>query len=127
MKHPKVLPLKNHLKILNWFVQMCLGVNHIHEKCVLHRDIKSKNIFLTRNGKVNLGDFGSACLLSHPMAFACTYVGTLYYVPPEIWENMPCNNERDTWAAFSLNSAPSSTRFRQIVGKVFSSKYFRGL
>ncbi|XP_029065592.1 serine/threonine-protein kinase Nek3 isoform X7 [Monodon monoceros] len=52
------------LKILNWFTQMCLGVNHIHKKRVLHRDIKSKNIFLTQKGKVKLGDFGSARLLS---------------------------------------------------------------
>ncbi|XP_045331061.1 serine/threonine-protein kinase Nek3 isoform X1 [Leopardus geoffroyi] len=84
--------------ILNWFTQMCLGVNHIHKKRVLHRDIKSKNIFLTQNGRVKLGDFGSARLLSSPMAFACTYVGTPYYVPPEIWENMPYNNKSDIWS-----------------------------
>ncbi|KAM9192729.1 serine/threonine-protein kinase Nek3 isoform 2-T4 [Dugong dugon] len=84
--------------ILNWFTQMCLGVNHIHKKRVLHRDIKSKNIFLTQNGKVKLGDFGSAHLLCNPMAFACTYVGTPYYVPPEIWENMPYNNKSDIWS-----------------------------
>ncbi|XP_041529852.1 serine/threonine-protein kinase Nek3 isoform X5 [Microtus oregoni] len=84
--------------ILNWFVQICLGVNHIHKKRVLHRDIKSKNVFLTQNGKVKLGDFGSARLLSSPMAFACTYVGTPYYVPPEIWENLPYNNKSDIWS-----------------------------
>ncbi|XP_045695075.1 serine/threonine-protein kinase Nek3 [Phyllostomus hastatus] len=84
--------------ILNWFTQMCLGVNHIHKKRVLHRDIKSKNIFLTQNGKVKLGDFGSARLLSSPMAFACSYVGTPYYVPPEVWENMPYNNKSDIWS-----------------------------
>uniref|UniRef100_A0A286Y490 Serine/threonine-protein kinase Nek3 n=1 Tax=Cavia porcellus TaxID=10141 RepID=A0A286Y490_CAVPO len=84
--------------ILNWFTQVCLGVNHIHKKRVLHRDIKSKNVFLTQNGKVKLGDFGSARLLSNPMAFACTYVGTPYYVPPEIWENLPYNNKSDIWS-----------------------------
>ncbi|XP_004645122.1 serine/threonine-protein kinase Nek3 isoform X2 [Octodon degus] len=84
--------------ILNWFTQVCLGVNHIHKKRVLHRDIKSKNVFLTQNGQVKLGDFGSARLLSNPMAFACTYVGTPYYVPPEIWENLPYNNKSDIWS-----------------------------
>ncbi|NWZ27993.1 NEK3 kinase, partial [Asarcornis scutulata] len=84
--------------ILHWFVQMCLGVKHIHDKCVLHRDIKSKNVFLTQNGKVKLGDFGSARLLAHPGAYACTYVGTPYYVPPEIWESMPYNNKSDIWS-----------------------------
>lgn len=84
--------------ILNWFIQICLGVNHIHKKRVLHRDIKSKNVFLTQSGKVKLGDFGSARLLSSPMAFAYTYVGTPYYVPPEIWENQPYNNKSDIWS-----------------------------
>ncbi|NWU14582.1 NEK3 kinase, partial [Cephalopterus ornatus] len=84
--------------ILHWFVQMCLAVKHIHDKRVLHRDIKSKNIFLTKNGKVKLGDFGSARLLAHPMSYACTYVGTPYYVPPEVWESMPYNNKSDIWS-----------------------------
>ncbi|XP_043548079.1 serine/threonine-protein kinase Nek3 isoform X1 [Chiloscyllium plagiosum] len=84
--------------ILNLFVQICLGMKHIHDKRVLHRDIKSKNIFLTKNGVVKLGDFGSAHLLNSPMAFAHTYVGTPYYVSPEIWENKPYNNKSDIWA-----------------------------
>ncbi|XP_051463911.1 serine/threonine-protein kinase Nek3 isoform X4 [Apus apus] len=84
--------------ILHWFVQMCLGVKHMHDKHVLHRDIKSKNVFLTQNGKVKLGDFGSARLLAHPASYACTYVGTPYYVPPEIWESMPYNNKSDIWS-----------------------------
>ncbi|KFQ32455.1 Serine/threonine-protein kinase Nek3, partial [Mesitornis unicolor] len=84
--------------ILHWFVQMCLGVKHIHDKRVLHRDIKSKNIFLTQNGKIKLGDFGSARLLAHPVSYACTYVGTPYYVPPEIWESVLYNNKSDIWS-----------------------------
>ncbi|KAM5179685.1 serine/threonine-protein kinase Nek3-like isoform 1-T3 [Mantella aurantiaca] len=84
--------------ILQWFVQMCLAVQHIHEKRVLHRDIKSKNIFLTQTRTIKLGDFGSARILSSPMAHACTYVGTPYYVPPEIWENVPYNNKSDIWS-----------------------------
>ncbi|XP_069747854.1 serine/threonine-protein kinase Nek3 isoform X2 [Narcine bancroftii] len=84
--------------VLNLFVQICLGMKHIHDKRVLHRDIKTKNIFLTKNGVVKLGDFGSAHLLKSPMAFAHTYVGTPYYVSPEIWENKPYNNKSDIWA-----------------------------
>ncbi|XP_053141047.1 serine/threonine-protein kinase Nek3 isoform X2 [Hemicordylus capensis] len=84
--------------ILTWFAQICLGVKYIHDRRVLHRDIKSKNIFLTQHGKVKLGDFGSALLLTSPMAYACSYVGTPYYVPPEIWENTPYNNKSDIWS-----------------------------
>uniref|UniRef100_A0A8D2JFF9 NIMA related kinase 3 n=1 Tax=Varanus komodoensis TaxID=61221 RepID=A0A8D2JFF9_VARKO len=77
---------------------ICLGMKYIHDQRVLHRDIKSKNVFLTQNGKVKLGDFGSAILLTSPMAYACSYVGTPYYVPPEIWENTPYNNKSDIWS-----------------------------
>ncbi|XP_048388918.1 serine/threonine-protein kinase Nek3 isoform X4 [Stegostoma tigrinum] len=91
----KLLPEET---VLNLFVQICLGMKHIHDKRVLHRDIKSKNIFLTKTGVVKLGDFGSAHLLNSPMAFAHTYVGTPYYVSPEIWENKPYNNKSDIWA-----------------------------
>ncbi|KAM4590641.1 serine/threonine-protein kinase Nek3 [Fundulus diaphanus] len=84
--------------ILKWFAQMCAGAQHIHDKRVLHRDLKSKNIFLTDDGSVKLGDFGSACVLNSSNAYACTYVGTPYYVAPEIWDNKPYNNKSDVWS-----------------------------
>ncbi|XP_051520854.1 serine/threonine-protein kinase Nek3 isoform X1 [Myxocyprinus asiaticus] len=84
--------------ILKWFAQMCLGTKHIHDKRVLHRDLKSKNIFLTDNGTVKVGDFGSACSLNSAKAYAQTYVGTPYYVSPEIWDNNPYNNKSDVWS-----------------------------
>ena len=67
-------------------------------RCDLSSSFSMQNIFLTQDGKVKLGDFGSARLLLSPMAFACTYVGTPYYVPPEIWENMPYNYKSDIWS-----------------------------
>ncbi|KAI1893633.1 hypothetical protein AGOR_G00125720 [Albula goreensis] len=79
--------------ILKWFAQMCLGAKHIHDKRVLHRDLKSKNVFLTENGTIKLGDFGSACVLNSSKAYAYSYVGTPYYVSPEIWDNKPYNNK----------------------------------
>ncbi|XP_024861730.1 serine/threonine-protein kinase Nek3 isoform X3 [Kryptolebias marmoratus] len=84
--------------ILKWFAQMCAGAQHIHNKRVLHRDLKSKNIFLTDDGSVKLGDFGSACVLNSSKAYAQAYVGTPYYVAPEIWDNKPYNNKSDVWS-----------------------------
>ncbi|XP_078140400.1 serine/threonine-protein kinase Nek3 [Centroberyx gerrardi] len=84
--------------ILKWFAQMCTGTKHIHDKRVLHRDLKAKNIFLTDNGTIKLGDFGSACVLNSSKAYAHTYVGTPYYVSPEIWDNKPYNNKSDVWS-----------------------------
>ncbi|XP_064880239.1 serine/threonine-protein kinase Nek3 isoform X2 [Oncorhynchus nerka] len=84
--------------ILKWFAQMCSGTMHIHDKRVLHRDLKSKNIFLTDDGRVKLGDFGSACVLNSAKVYAHTYVGTPYYVSPEIWDSKPYNNKSDVWS-----------------------------
>jgi serine/threonine protein kinase len=44
--------------IVDWFVQMCLGLKHIHDRKILHRDLKTSNIFVTRAGMVKIGDFG---------------------------------------------------------------------
>lgn len=68
-------------------LQICQGLNAMHSRNVLHRDIKSKNIFLTGKCHVRLGDLGCAKLLKAGMAK--TQIGTPYYMSPEIWSNKP--------------------------------------
>ncbi|KAK7169572.1 hypothetical protein R3I93_005524 [Phoxinus phoxinus] len=86
-------------QIVDWFVQICLGLKHIHDRKVLHRDIKAQNIFLTQGGlKVKLGDFGIARMLNNTMDLARTCVGTPYYLSPEICESRPYNNKTDIWS-----------------------------
>ncbi|NXH68825.1 NEK5 kinase, partial [Hydrobates tethys] len=86
-------------QILSWFVQISLGLKHIHDKKILHRDVKAQNIFLSNNGKIaKLGDFGVARQLNSTMEFAHTCVGTPYYLSPEICENQPYNNKTDIWS-----------------------------
>nr|XP_005305682.1 serine/threonine-protein kinase Nek5 [Chrysemys picta bellii] len=86
-------------QILAWFVQISLGLKHIHDRKVLHRDIKAQNIFLSNNGMVaKLGDFGIARMLNNTMELARTCVGTPYYLSPEICENRPYNNKTDIWS-----------------------------
>ncbi|NXC47010.1 NEK5 kinase, partial [Penelope pileata] len=86
-------------QILSWFVQISLGLKHIHDRKILHRDVKAQNIFLCNNGKVaKLGDFGIARQLNNTMEFAYTCVGTPYYLSPEICENQPYNNKTDIWS-----------------------------
>ncbi|XP_037395084.1 serine/threonine-protein kinase Nek5 [Pygocentrus nattereri] len=86
-------------QIVDWFVQICLGLKHIHDRKVLHRDIKAQNIFLTQGGaKAKLGDFGIARMLNNTVELARTCVGTPYYLSPEICENRPYNNKTDVWS-----------------------------
>lgn len=51
--------------ILNWFLQLLLALKAIHEKKILHRDIKTSNIFVTSNGTVKIGDFGISKILEN--------------------------------------------------------------
>ncbi|KFP98643.1 Serine/threonine-protein kinase Nek5, partial [Haliaeetus albicilla] len=86
-------------QILSWFVQISLGLKHIHDKKILHRDLKAQNIFLSNNGRVaKLGDFGIARQLNSTTEFAHTCVGTPYYLSPEICENRPYNSKTDIWS-----------------------------
>ena len=66
---------------------------------MLHRDIKSQNIFLTQNRRVlKLGDFGIARVLNSTIELAKTACGTPYYMSPEICDNQPYNAKSDVWS-----------------------------
>lgn len=56
---------------------------------ILHRDLKGQNIFLTKDNRVKLGDFGIARVLGKTVEKAKTMVGTPYYLSPEIIESKP--------------------------------------
>ena len=81
-------------QVLDWFVQLSLALKHVHDRKILHRDIKSQNVFLTKSGIVKLGDFGIARVLNSTVELARTCIGTPYYLSPEICENKPYNNKR---------------------------------
>ena len=85
-------------EIIDIFVQIALALKHVHDRKVLHRDLKGQNIFLTRTGMIKLGDFGIARVLKHTVEKARTMVGTPYYLSPEMCEQKPYNQKTDIWA-----------------------------
>ena len=97
-----ILKNKNNKQLIDenliWdiIIQTLNALNYLHnEKKVLHRDIKPSNIFLDKDYKIKLGDFG----LSRKYLFeAKTILGTPLYLPPEILERKPYNEKADIWA-----------------------------
>lgn len=69
------------------------------ETVVIHRDIKPDNIFLLNNGNsIKIGDFGLAKMLTSQSEFAKTYVGTPYYMSPEVLMDNPYSPKCDIWS-----------------------------
>ena len=85
-------------EIINYLTQICLALNHIHKRKIIHRDLKSGNIFLTKSGLVKVGDFGIAKGFKNTWEKAQTKVGTPYYLSPEIINSKPYDSKSDIWA-----------------------------
>lgn len=83
---------------MHWFVQICLGLNYIHSKRILHRDLKASNIFVTQTYCLKIGDFGIAKTLEGTLEAALTIVGTPYYMSPELCLSKPYTLKSDIWS-----------------------------
>jgi NIMA (never in mitosis gene a)-related kinase len=70
--------LFSEAKILHWFVQLTLGLHYMHCNKVLHRDLKTQNVFMLGNGRLVLGDLGISKVLDGTVDFAQTCIGTPY-------------------------------------------------
>ena len=79
------------------FLKITIGLGHIHKMKILHRDLKTMNIFLKSGFQVKIGDLGVAKILLKN-SFANTLIGTPYYLSPEICKEEPYNNKSDVWA-----------------------------
>ncbi|NXE78233.1 NEK11 kinase, partial [Cochlearius cochlearius] len=84
-------------QIIDWFIQLLLGVNYMHERRILHRDLKAKNIFL-KNNRLKIGDFGVSCHLMGSCDLATTFTGTPYYMSPEALKHQGYNTKSDIWS-----------------------------
>lgn len=90
--------------IRKWFAQTCLAVHHLHQRRILHRDLKPDNLFLS-NGNVKLGDLGVAKMLTPDATTTTTHCGTPLYLSPEILNGIPYNAKTDIWSLGSVGGA----------------------
>ncbi len=88
-------PVKEDI-IWKFSIQIMIGLRDLHAKKILHRDIKTLNIFLDADQNIRIGDLGVA--KSMKTDFTHTIVGTPYYLSPEMCEEKPYNEKTDVWA-----------------------------
>lgn len=96
-RQKKTKVLLHEKEIWKFFIKITLGLADIHKIKILHRDLKSLNIFLKKENDVRVGDLGVAKILNQTF-FAKTFIGTPYYLSPEICEDKPYNDKSDVWA-----------------------------
>jgi len=89
-------------QVVEWSVQIAMGLQYLHSKQILHRDLKTQNIFLTKANLIKIGDLGIAKVLDtntmNETLPASTLIGTPYYMSPEIFQNIPYSYKSDMWS-----------------------------
>ena len=121
--------------VIKWFIQLCSALKYVHSRRVLHRDLKTQNIFLAsvpgdKDYCVKLGDFGISKVLNSTSECASTIIGTPYYLSPELCEDKPYNEKSDVWALgcvlyemCTLKHAFNGKSMCQLVLKILKGKY----
>uniref|UniRef100_A0A8C4KXD4 polo kinase n=1 Tax=Equus asinus asinus TaxID=83772 RepID=A0A8C4KXD4_EQUAS len=78
--------------------QILSGLKYLHQKGILHRDLKLGNFFITENMELKMGDFGLATRLEPPEQRKKTICGTPNYVAPEVLQRQGHGPEADVWS-----------------------------
>jgi NIMA (never in mitosis gene a)-related kinase 1/4/5 len=114
-------------EIWKFLVQAVKGLKALHNRNILHRDIKSANIFVTGENVVQLGDLNVAKVVN---GLAHTQTGTPYYASPEVWKDSPYDSKSDIWSLgcvlyelCALEPAFKSKDMKELFAKVVKGKY----
>eukprot|EP00953_Heterococcus_sp_UTEX-ZZ885_P031695 16609-Heterococcus_DN1.PRE.2 len=107
-------------RIWSIFLQIVLGLHHLHRSKALHRDMKAANVFLHKDGSsgehiVKIGDLGVAKLMSTSTAFANTVVGTPYNLSPELCQDQVSSSNTIVITKSSCDAATCYHKYMQDV------------
>lgn len=75
---------------------MVKGLKALHNLKIFHRDMKSANVFLNKNGVAKLGDLNVSKVAKKGLLY--TQTGTPYYASPEVWQDQPYDQKSDMWS-----------------------------
>ena len=94
--HKKTAKFFEEIDIWKIFIQLVKGLKSLHDLKILHRDLKSANVFLLSNGYSKLGDLNVSKVARRGLGY--TQTGTPYYASPEVWKDKPYDNKSDIWS-----------------------------
>ena len=79
-------------------LQILAGIQYLHMKSIIHRDLKCLNIFLTSDSTIKIGDMGVSEILPNGMTQQGSRVGTPLFLAPELVKNYQYDHKIDMWA-----------------------------
>lgn len=85
-------------QILRWFAQANLGLKHLHNRGIIHRNLKSQNLFLTASGQLRVGDYGITKILERSLVSSWNNVKAIHYLSPELCQKGEASFSSDVWA-----------------------------
>ena len=96
VEHKKKAMFFEESEIWRIFIQLVKGLKALHDLKILHRDLKSANVFLYANGDAKIGDLNVSKVTRAGVGH--TQTGTPYYASPEVWNDSPYDNKSDIWS-----------------------------
>jgi serine/threonine protein kinase len=86
-------------EIWNYFLQICLGVQHLHQMGIVHRDLKTLNLLLSQDRTVvKVADLGVSRQMSQETMLLETFYGTPLYLSPEMIDGTQYTEKTDIWS-----------------------------
>ena len=85
-------------EIWSIFSQLVSALLALHNMHIIHRDLKSANVFIDKTNNIKLGDMNVSKVMANTKGMMKTQTGTPYYASPEIWKDLPYDIRSDTWS-----------------------------